>query len=472
MSVKKSSLAFLALMAATAVNAGDWYPTDPLFVSPAIIDTNQHGLNEQSELNCTSAKAISSPLSLGEAIDVALCNNAQIKVAWASIKQQSAQLGQARATYLPTINVSTTHQYSGIDYPSQPGTESAVRGTTRYAGMNWRLFDFGGRSANNDSARFLLNSAISAHMAQIQKTATNVIQAYFDTLTAEAVQMSKQQSAGYARQTYEASLHKEGRGAAPLSDALQAKAALAKAELATRRAEGDFKKAKSTLAYTIGIDPEQPITLSDVQHSTFEEKFSIQDLNEWLDYAKQNHPAILAAEAKVLSAERKIDAAQSEGLPTLDFFSNYYQNGLPNQAIQTTRSNTVATGFNLNIPLFEGFARTYKIREAQSLLEQAQAQLENIRYQTVGDIIKAHADATSSLENLKYSESLMNAALSAVESTKRRYDKNAGDILELLTAQSGLADAEQERIRCLAEWRSARLRLISTTGKLSSDSIN
>jgi outer membrane protein len=267
-------------------------------------------------------------------------------------------------------------------------------------------------------------------------------------------------------------LHKENRGVAPLSDALQAKAALAKAELAARRAEGDFKKAKSTLAYALGIDPEQEITLADVQRSNFDDNFSIKELNEWLDFAKQYHPAIVAAQAKVLSAERKLDATASDGLPTLDFFSNYYQNGLPNQAIQTTRSNTVATGVNLSIPLFEGFARTYKIREAQSLLEQAQAQLENIRYQTVGDIIKAHADATSSFENLKYSESLLTAALSAVESTKRRYDKSAGDILELLNAQSGLADAEQERIRCLADWRSARLRLISTAGKLSNDNID
>jgi outer membrane protein len=41
-----------------------------------------------------------------------------------------------------------------------------------------------------------------------------------------------------------------------------------------------------------------------------------------------------------------------------------------------------------------------------------------------------------------------------------------GDILEFLSTQSALSDAQQERIRSLAEWRSARLRLLAAAGML------
>ena len=49
---------------------------------------------------------------------------------------------------------------------------------------------------------------------------------------------------------------------------------------------------------------------------------------------------------------------------------------------------------------------------------------------------------------------------------------SAADILELLNTQMALADARQERVRSLADWRSARLRLLATSGILSNDALD
>lgn len=43
------------------------------------------------------------------------------------------------------------------------------------------------------------------------------------------------------------------------------------------------------------------------------------------------------------------------------------------------------------------------------------------------------------------------------------------DILELLATQTALAEAQQERIRCVAEYRSARFRLLANSGVLGGD---
>lgn len=48
----------------------------------------------------------------------------------------------------------------------------------------------------------------------------------------------------------------------------------------------------------------------------------------------------------------------------------------------------------------------------------------------------------------------------------RKFDRGAADILEILSTQSALADAWLERIRCQADWRSARLRLVASAGGL------
>jgi outer membrane protein len=57
---------------------------------------------------------------------------------------------------------------------------------------------------------------------------------------------------------------------------------------------------------------------------------------------------------------------------------------------------------------------------------------------------------------------LLQAALASVQ---RKFDKGAADMLEMLSTQAALSDAQQERIRCLAEWRSARLRLLAAAGQ-------
>jgi len=60
----------------------------------------------------------------------------------------------------------------------------------------------------------------------------------------------------------------------------------------------------------------------------------------------------------------------------------------------------------------------------------------------------------------------LQTARDALASSQRKFDKGAADLLEMLNAQTALADAGQERIRCLAEWREAKLRLMASAGRL------
>ena len=82
------------------------------------------------------------------------------------------------------------------------------------------------------------------------------------------------------------------------------------------------------------------------------------------------------------------------------------------------------------------------------------------------EVVKIHADAISSLQNLQASQNLLDAAQEALAASQRKYSKGATDILEILNTQNALAEAKQERILCVAEWRAARLRLMANTGLL------
>jgi outer membrane protein len=123
-------------------------------------------------------------------------------------------------------------------------------------------------------------------------------------------------------------------------------------------------------------------------------------------------------------------------------------------------------GVTLNLPIFEGFARTYKIRGADALVEQRAAELLDVEHRVAMEVVQAYSDASAALKNLEASDTLLRTAQSSLASSQRKYEKGAADVLEILSTQRALAEAQQERIRCVSEWRSASLRVISAAGQL------
>lgn len=458
-----SGLIAPAIPLASAASLPDLWQ-DPLHTRPPVLDSGSLLPGDSSLADCAASIDQAQPLALGDAVDLALCHNPQIQAAWAAIKVQAAALGEARAAYLPTFAGTWSRLHTATRYPDVLDADTNALGHTASASFSWRIFDFGGRSANRNAANMTLAAALAQHDATLQKTLSATVEAYFDALTADATQQARLQAVQLAQSTLDATQRREHHGAAGRNDTLQAGTTLAKARLAQQRAQGDREKALALLRYAMGVPAQTVLSLpSQTPASTGD---AVLELDHWLEAAQTQHPAIASARLQWQAAQEKVRSARSDGLPTLDFVSNYYQNGYPNQGLQATRSNTTTVGVTLSIPFFEGFARTYKIRGAQAQAEQSEAQLHDVEHQILGEVVKAHADAQSSLANLAASEALLTAAQDALSSSQHRYDRGAADILELLSVQNALTDARQERIRCLSEWQSARLRLLAASGVL------
>lgn len=435
---------------------------DPLQTLPKIIESGVLLPGDSKPAACPVNKDFSVPLTLAEAVDLTLCNNPQIKTAWASIKVQAAAVGEARAAYLPTLSGTTNYQLTRTIYPGSNAAATTSDGESLSATLSWRLFDFGGREANRKSANNLLVSAIAHHDAMLHKILTDVIQAYFDTHTAQATFQAKEQNEAIARNTLETAQRREARGAVSRGDVLQATTALAKATLEKNRAIGGYQKALSVLVYTLGVPTKTHIVPADDLRDT--QSLESKNLEAWLEIAEKSHPAILAARAQLESAKHKIIVTRSDSLPTVDANASYFQNGYPGQALSSTQSQVSSVGVSLSIPFFDGFSRTYKIRGAEAQAVQLEAEALDTQHGTLMEVVKAYADASTSLQNLDGSEKLLNAAQESLNTSQRKYEKGAADILEILNTQAALTDAQQERIRSLSEWRSARLRLLASVG--------
>jgi outer membrane protein len=443
---------------------------DPLWTEPGVLDDGVILPGDTLPISSTLKKSPAKTLSLAQAVDMALASNPQVKASWAQIKVQAGQVGEARAAYWPTLSGAfsgvddrTTYLGSGLD-------PFVVDSYQANASVSWRVLNFGEEWFNAQAAGQLLEAALASHNATLQKTLSEVIQAYFEAFTDREVFFADCRNAENARQTLVSTRKREAKGVSTRSDTLQATTALDKALLESNRDQGAYQKGLAVLSYAIGLSPGAAVTLPE----TLDDKADSadEDLKDWMADTERAHPAILAARAQVEAARDKVAAAVSDSLPTVDLTGSYYHNGRPGQALTQVGTDETLVSGTLTVPLFNGFSSVYKVRGAEAQAEAAEAQLQDTEHQTLMDLVKAYADTVSARQNLQASLELLEAASKALEVSQRRYNKGAANILEMLSTQSALANAQEERIRCLADWRSARLRLLASAGQLGRTAID
>lgn len=408
-------------------------------------------------------------LSLAQALTVALCRHPQLAAARAEIDINAAALGQARAAYLPTASATVSRLRQRTGYPDSDLDAALVRSRTAYATLSWRLFDFGVRAANQEAARSMLDAAQAGHAAAVQQVLGALVRAYFDAQTADETLDARTAELRAADALLASARRREARGGGARGDTLQAGSAQARARLERGRAEGARLKALAQLVLAMGVPADSAVALApadaeDAGDGAFE--MSDASLRDWLAQARTAHPAIVAARAQLEAARSKARASKGEGLPSVDFQLNYYQNGRPGQSVEGMASRELSGGLVLNVPLFDGFNRHYQTRGAQAQVEQKQASLRETEDQVLSELSKSHAELAAAQRNLPVGAELLALARQAVAVAQRRYDNGAGDINELMGAQSALAGARLESIRCRVEWRSARLNLLASAGQL------
>ena len=406
------------------------------------------------------------------AVEFAVCRNPELASTWAGIQLRAGALGEARAAYLPTISTHASRQRT----ESSTGTEevrTSIRGYGMSIGMNWRLFDFGTRSAQEKKANELLLAALAEHDATLQKIFAETVQAYFEVHTARSVWQDSVHTFQLAEQTVASAKRRESAGTASLGDALQAIAALAKAQLDQGRARNAYDKLVMALNIRMGRPVDMPLVLAlDSGSENGEiapEDATLDvagDLNRWLVAARSHHPAIRAAQARWRAASAALTAARAEGAPVIDLSINAYRNGYPGQGLSSSPSHVSTLGIAISFPLFDGFARGYRIKQARAQEQQEQAAVDDTGQSIVLDVVNLHTEARTAIGNLEASRQLIDAADQALHSVSRKYAGGVADIQELLSAERVASEAHRERTRCLAEWRTARIKLMSYVGLL------
>ncbi|WP_165873447.1 TolC family protein [Parasulfuritortus cantonensis] len=424
--------------------------------------------------------AVGARVGLVEVVERALCHNPKTRYAWANAKAQAGVLGVREAAYLPTISAGlavakqdnkteyadiTGYPYSAFNTEAKPKVRS---GTLK---MSWVLTDFGLRSSNVSQARALLDAANATHDATLQTAFVEAAQSYFDTLTAMASLEAKREVENAARESFLAAEAKYKAGVGGLTDKLQASTAYGQAKLERVGAEGDLKNAKGSLASAMGLEVTTDFDLvrpaDELPDTTF-----IKPIDELIAEARKVHPALSAAQAEVKAAQANVEATRAEGRPTVTLASEFSKGEQLNQPPSIgypptdITSTNFSVGVQVNIPLFEGFGRTYRVRTAQSQVEAKQADYARIEQEVLLDVWRNYQVFTAENEGLKTADELVKNARDSYKIARGRYKAGVGNIVELLNVQSAMAKAEQQRIKSISNWHSARLKVAASVGRI------
>ena len=431
--------------------------------------------------NCHTQASADAVISLSDAVASSLCHNPKTKEAWATLQAQAAQVGIAQSAYLPNLSlmgqvVKNSSSNQGTNTIGQPFSYSS--NSNNFSGsvnLNWVLYDFGLRSSVLDNAQKTLLSAMAKQDSVLQSVIANTVKDYYAALVAQKNIEATRQFETNAKQVLEMTTARVNSGVAAISDQLQAKTAYSQAVYNRHKAEGDWFTALGVVAIDMGKRPTSTLRLSASQHAQSPTIF-VQSVDSLLQSAQETHPALRAARAERDAAEANETSITAQGRPSFSLIGQYSHNQQSESAgggqpyIDTNRQGRYV-GVKLDVPLFEGFGRTYKVRNAEAQTAVKQASLDSAELEVAVRVWTNYQLLQVNAINIQTSQEIVQSAEQAFKAAQSRYLRGVADIQELLNSQNTFANATQQQIKAVADWQNARIQMAASVGNLNITSI-
>ncbi len=400
--------------------------------------------------SCVSA---SQSLDLAGVVRLALCRNPDTRISWLQAWAQAQRVGVAKAAYLPTLNATAGLSQNFGDGGNR---ESLSVG----ANLNWLLYDFGGRESSIRASELTLAALQSNHDGSLQTVFKNAVDAYYQWFSATAALKAAQEAESTASETLRASESRFKVGTGTREDVLQAQTAQAQARLTTIQREGEKENALGAVAVVLGLAANSPLSLSapPLQEPT---AVAPPDWTQVLGRADEKRPDLRAQRLRVQLAEANRDNAAASGRPSLSFSA---RETLSRSEGENTDSGSV--GLNLTVPLFSGFSTTYQVRAADKQIEIEQASYERLRQSASLELWQAWQGVRTAAATVTAADTVVNSAQESLRAARARYGVGLGDLINVLNAQSTLANAAQQQARARYDWYRARIALARAAGEL------
>jgi len=411
------------------------------------------------------------PLSLTQAIDLALKQNREVKLAQLAVVDSEHKKEIARSAYYPLIRNESKLNHitdlAGVEIPAgafgnHPDTglipaenlfldQGATTSYTSGTGLEQPLTQmFKIRESNRAAAADIKSARAQVNQTQNQ-IALKVRQLYYSILIAQLKQQAAQEEVAASQVKLEESLSDVERGQALEEVALQSRASALDAQQSALVQRLQIHDLTISLDDLLGL----PLNTNLVLQADNLAPASVPSREECIRIAQDRSPEIQAAKQNVEKAKAGLAAAKDEYIPDITGLARYsYQSGIPFLV-----HNFGTFGFSFTYDLFDGGKRIAQIKDSRTLLSEAEVNLARIEDEVSVQVETAY-DKVEQLQDLVgVADQVVKAREEASRVTDRRFEQTSA-------LASARAEAHAKTISAQASFLEANLGLLLAQGDL------
>ncbi|MET0266704.1 MAG: TolC family outer membrane protein [Duganella sp.] len=409
----------------------------------------------------------------------ALANDATYASARSSLDAGRERITQGRAGLLPTVSASGSNTRNTGDFsPFNEGllgtTPSGLPGiitrqnrdnhTNSYnVTLSQPLFDWTAWQTYQQSK--LAQAVAESTFAQArQDLITRVAQAYFDVLTAQDNLTSTQaQKTATTEQLASAKRNFEV-GTQTITDTHEAQAAYDLVVAQEFAAITDLDNKRTALQVITGKPTGELAPLRAGVTIASPEPAAIEP---WVNSAEGQNFSVIAAQLSLEIAKRDISRNRGGHMPTLNLAAGTSHSSTT--ASGTAKNNAI--GVTWNVPIFNGFAVTSRVRESIALEDKSRNDLEATKRLAAQNARVAFLSMTSGLAQVKALEAAEVSSKSSLDSNKLGYQVGVRINIDVLNAQRQLYSTQRDLSKARYDTVMNGLRLKSAAGTLKEEDL-
>ncbi len=215
----------------------------------------------------------------------------------------------------------------------------------------------------------------------------------------------------------------------------------------------------------MGMPVKDTLVLVDkINESEIKEDFSNDTAYQYADRKDFQYLSL----AKKLN-EFNIKRYQLSRIPTLSLNGSYSRNAQRNTFDLFGKGDwfpTTYIGVNLAVPIFDGFARSARIKRSRIDLKVTENQIDNLKLSIDSEVEQAKINFKSALATMSFQKENMALAETVYNQTKKKFEVGTGSNTEISAAQTDLVNAQTNYISSLYSAIIARVDYLKATGKL------
>ena len=423
-----------------------------------------------------------SPLTLRQAVNIALEKNPQRKAALADTRAATADVKQARSFLLPHVTFSETatagddpvfvfgsklrqQRFGASDFALNVLNTPLPFGnySTRFGGT-WNLFDSlaSWRSVNRAEREK------DATDRQLERTGQEIVFRVTDSYYAVLLAKKQLEVAEQAMKTAEAILERSKNrvesGIVVESDSLSAQVRLATRKQELIRAQNNVALARAQLSAAMGLSTQSDFEPAD---ELTERNLPATPLEELEKQAIEKRPDLKRIRSEESAQQESVSIAKSSFGPRVNAFADWEAD---NPTLVGGGGNNWVAGIELQIDLFEGGAKQAQLSRERAMQEKVAATREMATDAVRLEVRRAYYDVDATRQQLEVARAAIAQSQESLRINQDRYEAGLSTVTDLLAAEEAARRTQADYWETLCRYYTGYAALELASGALNPQS--